>query len=297
MILTDEEMQLLRRSIEAQAGLDDELARRCRHLIHLGAFDEAVRSAFVLLEERLRQAVNEEGMTGTQLANYAFNPTKGPLAKHLGRNQSEREGLRELYSGAFRLFRNPTAHGVIGYSAVEGKAIIGLVNLMLTILKRAEELPPPDLFPDNVEAVLGKIEEMIGPGAMSRLRMFLGKCLRKVGLRPSTSATQWIPFKRYALYKQENWEEPKPHSTAVFYLLATGTEYGLSFPTNYYSNVVGFNVDRLVEETTELGFQLRGKNQEPRVDFLMHNDQGFFDALFDLVVRTANALEDTLQQN
>jgi uncharacterized protein (TIGR02391 family) len=297
MILTDEEMQQVRRSIEAQAGLDEELVRRCGHLIHLGAFDEAVRSAFVLLEERLRKAVNEEGMTGTQLANYAFNPTKGALAKHLGRNQSEREGLRELYSGAFRLFRNPTAHGVTGYSAAEGKAIIGLVDLMLKMLKRAEELPPPDLFPENVETALSKIEETIGPGATSRLRMFLGKCLKEIGLKPSASAKQWIAFRRYALYKPDHWDEPRSHSIAVFYLVATGPEYSLYFSTNYYyANVVGFNVDRLIEELTELGFRLRGKNQEPRVELRMHNDQIFFDELFNLVARTADELEETLQQ-
>lgn len=81
MILTDDEIRRIRQAIEAQAGLNTELLRRCRHLIHLGAFDEAVRSAFILLEERLRKATGEEGMTGTQLANYAFNPAKGPLSK------------------------------------------------------------------------------------------------------------------------------------------------------------------------------------------------------------------------
>ncbi len=121
------------------------------------AFDEAVRSAFVLLEERLRECVDGQGMTGVQLANYAFNPTDGPLAKHLGRTRSEREGLRELYSGAFKLFRNPTAHSTVGYDAADGKAIIGLVNLLLRILKRAEDLPSPELFPENLEGMLGGI--------------------------------------------------------------------------------------------------------------------------------------------
>lgn len=295
MILTDDEMRQIRRSIEAQAGLDEGLMQRCGHLIHLGAFDEAVRSAFVLLEERLREAVNGEGMTGVQLANHAFNPEKGPLAKHLGRNQAEREGLRELYSGAFRLFRNPTAHGVVGYSATEGKAIIGLVDLMLKMLKRAEELPPPGLFPDYLEASLGKLEEALGPGTTSRLRMFLGKCIREIGLRTAT-AKQWIPFRRYALYMRDDWDEPKSRPVAVFYLGVTEREYALAFSTDYYySHVIGFNVDRLVEELIELGFQPVGKNQEPRVDLRVHNDQAFFDALFDLVARTADELGATLQ--
>jgi uncharacterized protein (TIGR02391 family) len=296
MILTDNEMHQVRRSIEAQAGLDEELMQRCGHLIHVGAFDEAVRSAFVLLEERLREAVNGEQMTGTQLANYAFNPANGPLAKHLGHSQSEREGLRELYSGAFKLFRNPTAHGVVGYSVAEGKAIIGLVDLMLKMLKRAGELPPPDMFPENLEKVLAQIEEVIGPGATSRLRVFLGKIIRDTGLRPSTSAKQWIPFKRYCLYKAAQWDEPKPHRIAVFYLTAPGKDYGLHFPmTSYYEQVVGFNVDRLLEELTDLGFWLTGKNQEPFIDLKMHNDQAFFDGLFDLIVRTVDELEGTLQ--
>src|SRR5215207_1789848 len=142
MILTDTEIREIWQSVEASSGLDDELLRRCGHLLHIGAFDEAVRNAFVLLEERLRVAVNQEGMTGTSLANSAFK-ADGPLAKQLSHNLSEREGLRELYSGAFKLFRNPTAHGVVGYDSVEGKSIIGLVNLLLKILARASELPPP----------------------------------------------------------------------------------------------------------------------------------------------------------
>jgi len=295
MILTDDEMRKVRESIEAQAGWDEELVRRCGPLIHLGRFDEAVRSAFVLLEERLRKAVGEEGMTGTQLANYAFNPERGPLAKHLGHTLAEREGLRELYSGAFKLFRNPTAHGVVGYSPAEGRAIIGLVDLMLKMLKRVEELPPPGSLPKNVEDALSRIEEVIGPGATGRLRVFLGECIQ-MGLT-TTTATKWVPFRTYALYKPDRWDQPRPHPIAVFYLVATGSEYSLSFPTGYYyADVVGFNLDRLVEELTELGFQLVGKDREPRIDLRTHNDQAFFDALFEIVARAAEELERTLQQ-
>jgi uncharacterized protein (TIGR02391 family) len=296
MILTDKEMQQVRQTIEAQAGLDEELVRRCAPLIHLGKFDEAVRSAFVLLEERLRKAVNKEGMTGTQLAIYAFDLTEGPLAKHLGHNDSERRGLRELYAGAFRLFRNPTAHSVVGYSAAEGKAILGLVDLLLRMLKRAEELPPPDLFPDNVEIVLEKTEETMGPGAASRLRTFLGKCVR-TGIKPSSKAKWSIPFRRYGLWKHHDWDEPKSHRIAMFYVEVGGKEPRFYFPVSYYyGNLINFDVERLVDELTEMGFRPSGKYQEPRVDLRLHNDQEFFDALFDLLVRTSEELDDTLQQ-
>jgi hypothetical protein len=185
---------------------------------------------------------------------------------------------------------------VVDYSPGEGKAIIGLVDLMLKILKRAEELPPPDMFPENLEKVLAQIEEAIGPGAASRLRVFLGKIIRDTGLRPSTSAKQWIPFKRYCLYRAPQWDEPKPHRIAVLYLSRSGKDYGLSFPTaSYYAQVVDFNVDRLLEELMDLGFWLMGKSQEPFIDLRMHNDQAFFDGLFDLIIRTADELEGTLQ--
>lgn len=92
MILTDPELQQIRHKIEAQAGLNEELWRRCGDLVHMGNFDEAVRSAFVLLEERLREAAHKDGLTGAQLANYALNAKNGPLAKHLARTDSEREG-------------------------------------------------------------------------------------------------------------------------------------------------------------------------------------------------------------
>jgi uncharacterized protein (TIGR02391 family) len=297
MILTDREMSQVRSTIEAQAGLDAELLQRCEHLIHLGAFDEAVRSAFVLLEERLRKAVGGEGMTGTQLANHAFNPTSGALSKHLGRDQAEREGLRELYSGAFKLFRNPTAHGVVGYSAAEGKAIISLVNLMLKMLERVEELPPPGLFSENVEAALGRIEQAIGPGATSRLRVFLGKTVEDLGLKPTTGAKQWIPFRAYCLYKADQWQEPRPHPVAVFYLKSTDTDRAVYFPTSYYyRQVVGFDVGRLIEELTDLGFVLSGKDLEPVAALKLHNDQEFFDSLLSLVDRTVDELGATLQQ-
>jgi len=296
MILTDDEMRKVRESIEAQAGWDEELIRRCGPLIHLGRFDEAVRSAFVLLEERLRKAVGEEGMTGTQLANYAFNPERGPLAKHLGHTPAEREGLRELYSGAFKLFRNPTAHGVVGYSPAEGRAIIGLVDLMLKMLKRVEELPPPGAFPENVERALTEIEQAIGAGPAGRLRAFLAKCVG-MGLEPSTSAKYSIPFRRYAYVRFSWWDEAKPHPIPVFYLNSGGSTPSIQFPVyNYYVSVVGFDADPFIEELADLGFRPAGSNRNPTADLTRHNDQVFLDAVFDVVVRVAEGLEGTLHQ-
>ena len=294
MILTDTETQDLRRFTESQSRMGEESLRRTGHLLHLGAFDEAVRSAFVLLEERLREATGKEGMTGTRLADYAFNASSGPLSKHLGRRQSEREGLRELYSGAFKLFRNPTAHGAVRYDAAEGKALVSLVNLLLSILKRVEDLPAPEMIPENVEAILAAVEQEIGPGGASRLLLFIGKCI-KAGILPYENSKQWIPFRRYALRLRDGWDEARAYHVAMFYLAQTASGHVLLFPiTPYYSEVVGFNVTALTEELLELGFNLHDSRQGPQVDLKVKNDQRFFDDLFDLVQRTSDQLEATL---
>ena len=92
MILTDNEMDQVRSVIEAQAGLDEELMQRCWLLVHQGAFDEAVRSAFVLLEEHLREAVGvgpQRFLSGIRLVDAAFDPEKGSLARRLGSTQGD----------------------------------------------------------------------------------------------------------------------------------------------------------------------------------------------------------------
>jgi uncharacterized protein (TIGR02391 family) len=293
MYFTDEQMKKLRQFLDEETGLDEELSRRCGHLIHLGAFDEAVRSAFVLLEDRLRQSLGEEGSTGIQLINKAFSPKTGAFSTILGSNESEREGMRELFSGAFKLFRNPSAHGLVGFEANEGMSIIGLVDLLLGILKRVEDVPPLDILPENVQAILDEISNSVGPGASGRIRVFLGKCV-KSGLKV-TSSKQWIPFRRYAKIKFDQWEKPKRHIMAVFYLTGQGIPLKINFPINYYySKVIGFNVERFIDELSDLGLNREGKNQEPVVDIRMQNNRAFLDSLFETIMRASNELEATL---
>lgn len=164
------------------------------------------------------------------------------------------------------------------------------------ILEWAEELPRPDVFPEHVEGVLRKAEGLIGPGEASRLRVFLGNGVVELGLAPA-NAKLWMPFKKHCLYHPERWEEPQRHPITVFYFWAHDADCGLSFPTTqFFANVVGFDVDHRVEELTDLGFQPEGSGQHPRIDLGMHNDQAFFDALFDVVARTVAVLEESLQQ-
>ncbi len=291
MLLTDYEIKALQQLLDGSAGMDEELLNRCADFLHSGKYDEAVRNAFILLEERLRVAVNKEGMTGSQLANFAFSPAAGPLAKLLGNNEAEREGLRELFSGAFKLFRNPTAHGVVGYDQVEGKSIIGLVNLLLKIVSKVGELPPPNSFPENLENALADIEQSIGAAATSRLRKFLGRCVN-LGMKVAQSSKQWIPFRRYALLKYDHWDKPRPHPLTIFYVFTQGKEKLLWFPINlYYKNVIDLDIDDLQKDLKSAGLQVFGKRQDYTADLRIQNSAAFFDHLFDIVAELSRELE------
>jgi len=295
MLLTNDELASLRQLLDVNSGMDAELLNRCAEFLHIGKYDEAVRNAFILLEERLRAAVNGEGMTGTSLANHAFK-REGPLAKLLGNNEAERDGLRELYSGAFKLFRNPTAHGVVGYDSVEGKSLIGLVNLLLRILDKVSELPLPNTFPVNLENTLVDIEKTIGAGSTARLRMFLGRCV-SVGLRITETPKQWIPFKRYALMQYDHWGKPKPHLLTLFYVFNQGKDKLLWFPINqYYKNVVDLDVANIQKDLKLAGFQIFGKYQDYTADLKTQNSSAFFDQLLDIVIEISKDLEMRLEQ-
>lgn len=293
MILTNEEMQEIREAIEQQAGLDEELLHRCGPLIHMGKFDEAVRSAFVLLEERLRNATNKEGMTGTNLANYSFDPNNGALIKFLPHNKSEREGLHFLFAGAFKLFRNPTAHGAIGYDPTKGKAIISFINLLLLLLDEIGEMPPVEHLSENTERVVKEVESRVSPAAANRLRLFLSKC-RKLGLEPRLG-TKWVPFRRFARIKYPDWPEPRPHRLTLFYIYADDKNVGFYIPLNqYYVNVIGLDTDKINKQFRQIGFTPKGKLQELLADLTLHHSTTFFDALYQLVEEIAGQLEATL---
>jgi len=299
MIPTDDDIKAIRQSIEAAAGMDDGLKLRCGPLIYIGAFDEAVRKAFVLLEERLRNVIGKDGLTGVELANNGF-ARDGPLTRRLEGTPDERErlreGLRDLYSGAFKSFRNPAAHGEVKYSSSKGKSIIGLVNLLLTILNELPPilptLPPPPL-PPNVEAALSEAEKLLGTGTASRLRAFVSECI-KIGLKSQATGKQWIPFRRYALIQYSHWPKPKPHLVTVFYLVR-GEEIGLRFPVNSYLALVkGLSLSPISQDLQGLGFTPTDQIQDYALALHRSHDQVFFDRLIELVSKLDGELAGTL---
>jgi uncharacterized protein (TIGR02391 family) len=120
--------------------LDAELKTRCLPILGAGAadpklWDSAVRTAGVILEERLRSIGGIAGESvGRDLVNRVFGKN-GTLAKEFD-SESEREGYRDLFAGIVGAFRNPSGHRLVDPNPHEGGAYISFVNLLLSHLGR-----------------------------------------------------------------------------------------------------------------------------------------------------------------
>lgn len=121
------------------SNLDDELKTRCLPILGAGSadpklWDSAVRTAGVILEERLRDVggITDTERIGRQLVNDIFGD-KGVLSSKFA-NDSERQGYRDLYSGITGTFRNPSAHGLMDPAPEDGGAFIVFVNVLMKML-------------------------------------------------------------------------------------------------------------------------------------------------------------------
>lgn len=121
-------------------NLDNELKTRCLPILGAGSadpklWDSAVRTAGVILEERLRDVggIADPARVGRDLVNDVFGDRGTLAAKVL--NASERLGYRDLYAGIVGVFRNPSAHRLTDPSPEDGGAYIVFVNLLLKMLE------------------------------------------------------------------------------------------------------------------------------------------------------------------
>lgn len=118
------------------SNLDNELKTRCLTILSAGSsdpkqWDSAVRTAGVILEERLRQKgqIGDLNTTGQNLVNKIFS-NNGTLANKFAVD-SERQGYRDLYAGIIGTYRNPSAHRLIDPTPEEGGTFIMFVDLLL----------------------------------------------------------------------------------------------------------------------------------------------------------------------
>jgi hypothetical protein len=118
------------------SNLDNELKNRCLPIVGAGSseptfWDSAVRTAGVILEERLRQkgSISDSNITGQTLVNKIFG--QAGIFSNKFQVDSEREGTRSLYAGFFGTYRNPSAHRHTDPTPEQGGRIIMLVDLLL----------------------------------------------------------------------------------------------------------------------------------------------------------------------
>lgn len=113
----------------------DDLVERCGPHYLDEDYDDAVRNAFILLEEEIRdEAGYEQDLHGTDLINQAFSTDGGPLS--FGETNSEQLGVQRLYKGAIQSLRNPSSHRFLDdLGEDEAFNILSTANLLLTWLE------------------------------------------------------------------------------------------------------------------------------------------------------------------
>lgn len=120
--------------IQSSERLDKELQRRVVTEFESKHFQSSVRTAFTVLEERVRELGEySETEYGTGLIQKAFHPDEGKLV--FGETNGEREGVMFLYRGAFQALRNPASHRFIeSVDEDYARDAIYTVNLLLRLL-------------------------------------------------------------------------------------------------------------------------------------------------------------------
>lgn len=105
-----------------------------------GHFQSSVRTAFRVLEERIRMTGGfDQDLTATNLAQEAFSPDQGTLS--FAEVDAERRGWMYLYAGGFLALRNPPSHrddqAIDQHRAMQ---ILNYVDMLLNVLEtRATE--------------------------------------------------------------------------------------------------------------------------------------------------------------
>lgn len=114
--------------------LDDELASRALDEYEDGHYQSALRTAFVVLESRVRDRGNfRESDHGVGLMTDAFRPD-GPLS--MGETEAEEEGTMLLYRSAVMALRNPASHRFVDEVDKDyARDVIHTVNLLLRVME------------------------------------------------------------------------------------------------------------------------------------------------------------------
>jgi uncharacterized protein (TIGR02391 family) len=271
MLITSSQADELLSTLSNLSGLDPRLAETCGGLIRSQRYDEAVSRAFVVVEERLRDTLGVRGGSGVHLSEKAFAPDSGDLVDRLGRARGEVDGIRNLFVGAFKAYRNRAAHTMADYTLDEARAIIHLVNLLLLILEQVGKAPSHPVRQD--------VANLLEPGAIARLRSFLEN-LDAIGIRKGEGKSG-TPYQATLQYNPPSWEAPRPYAVTVFYLITIRGKPMLAFRNASLEQVVGLDLDSLEQDLLRAGCVRVGvKTTRIRLYLDRYNDQEAFDELY-----------------
>lgn len=116
-------------------GFDEQLLTRISPQFRYGLFQDAVGTAYTVLEDRIR---DKGGFSkkdhGRDLMSQAFDGDSGPLA--MGDVAAEKEGFKLLYMGAYMSLRNPPSHRILDdMNKLQAQDAISMVNFLLTLVE------------------------------------------------------------------------------------------------------------------------------------------------------------------
>jgi uncharacterized protein (TIGR02391 family) len=131
-----ENMQLPSVDIDAVLSRQD-LADKVREDYLDGEYDKAVREAMVMVEVAVRTKAQLATAFGANLMRTAFTQPGSRLTHPDAHNQGQHDALLNLFLGTNGWYRNPIAHGPVGYSDPHQVAqILGLANLLLDLVDK-----------------------------------------------------------------------------------------------------------------------------------------------------------------
>ncbi len=274
MLITHTQVDELLSTLDDLSGLDEELSEICSGLIRAERYDEAVSRAFVVLEKRLRDLLGVRGGTGVNLAQKAFGSKGGEFLDRMNRPAAEVEGIRDLFVGAFRAYRNRAAHTVAGFNLGEARGIVHLVNLLLLVLGQVSQSP--------TERIPAKVAEALGPAVTERLCLFLER-LKVIGIK-SGSGKSSIPYRANVKYQVPSWSEPRPNLVAIFYLSKSASNPMLQFHSAGFKCIVGLDTEQVEADLMQAGcVRTAAKGTPIRLFLFEHNDQATFDRIYEIL--------------
>lgn len=124
---------------ERAQGLHGSIEAVARPQFLIGQFELAVFASLKAIEVRVRQLGGfTEDTIGVDLMNKAFGAS-GPLTD-MSVARGEQEGTRSLFSGAYGVLRNPSAHREVNYDDVsEAAEAVQTASLLMRMLDRVEK--------------------------------------------------------------------------------------------------------------------------------------------------------------